>query len=235
MNSYTTISAWMRFTGISDPTDSNNSTRRTLGLDMLQETVEEFCAYMDDRADWLQTLTTLTLAQGTSAIELPSTFLKMGEAGRVILRYSADDRRELIPLTPHEVIELQEKNGSSTGIPEFYYVGLLDTSDYVPEINVDIKADAAYTLAVYYQRTPPTLTDVNSSSSGLQFIPAEYHYSVLLKGLIAKGARLLGDIRAPQLDIEYQRAMATAKATRVHGQEDAERIGRSGVAAYRSW
>jgi hypothetical protein len=234
MNAYELISAHLKFQGVADPTDGNSTSLRATALDRLQEATEEFWQYMDG-ADFQQAMTTVSLTSGAFSVDCPATFFKLGETGRLILRYTADDRRTLTPLTPHEVFEMQETNGSTTGIPRYYCIGLQDASSYYPEIHFDVKAESTMTFALYYVKTPPTLTDANTATSGLQYIPQEYHKSVLFKGLLAKAARDSGDARAPMFNQEFMQAMANAKAARIHGQEDAERIGRSSYASFEMW
>jgi hypothetical protein len=234
MNAYTINSAYLKFLGTSDPTDANNTGLRATALDRQQEATDEFWLYMDG-ADFQRKTTTVTNAINTSFVDAPSDFMKFGEHGRLYLQVSATDRREMIPLTDHEVFGMQQENGSNTGIPQFYCVSLQNSSDYVPQFQFDIKTDAAYTFFVAYLKTPPTLTDTDSASSGLQVIPAEYHRTVVLKGVIAKGARDNGDVRASVFEQQFQMAMAQAKASRTHGQEDDERIGRSGYSRLEMW
>lgn len=234
-NAYTLISAHLKFMGSTDPTDANSTSLRAASLDRLQEATEEFWQEMDGSDFQYSRDVSISTTAGQSYVDCPSNFAKFGTSGRLYLRYSADDRRELTPITPHELFELQEKNGSTRAVPEYYCVLLQNGSDYIPQVHFDCLADAAYTLAFYYMKVPPTLSDVNSSSSGLQYIPAEFHWSVLYKGLLAKGARDTGDQRVTLFEQQFQAAMAKAVVSRVHGQEDAERISREGYSAFQMW
>jgi hypothetical protein len=60
------------------------------------------------------------------------------------------------------------------------------------------------------------------------------YHSLLYKGTLARAARVLGDtVRQQQFEGEFQRALALAKSTRVHGQESDERTGRGGYSSWR--
>jgi len=234
MNAYALNSKVLTFFGSVDPTDANSTALRAVALDRAQEAHDEFWMFMDG-ADFQRKTTTITVTSGNNYADLPSDFMKFGDRGQLVLRVSDSDRRALEPLTDIEIFQYQESNGSSTGIPQFYCVMLQQGSDYTPLVQFDIKANATYTLSLLYFKVPPTLTDTNDNTSGLQFTPVEYHSAVMFKGALAKYSRHIGDARWPQFESDFKMAMANAKASRASGQEAPERILRGGAASWEMW
>jgi hypothetical protein len=232
MDTSTLIDAVMREWDYSSSSSDNTAVRVKI-LDKAQEVSDEAWLYFD-ASDFMEASTTLTLAQGTNSIAGPSNFYKCGDRGAVVLRVSADDRRSLTYLPPGELLIEQEASGSATGTPEAYSIWAMDgTTDLIPEFHFDCLADVAYTISVHYTKTSPVLVDTTGVNSQLHIWPVMYH-SLLYKGTLARAARVLGDtVRQQQFEGEFQRALALAKSTRVHGQESDERTGRGGYSAWR--
>lgn len=204
-------------------------------LDKANEASDEAWLHFDGE-DFQCSSTTVNLAQGASSVAAPTDFYKAGSDGGVFIQVAADDIRRLTYLPPGELREALKENGTQTGIPESYSVWAMDgVTDLIPEFHFDTIANAAYTIQVDYVMTPPVLTDATTTASNLHIWPVMYH-NVILKGTLARGARVLGDSqRQPQHEAEFQRVLALARSTRVHGQDDNERIGRAGYSAYRAW
>lgn len=231
-NAATLISSALTFYGNAASTDGNSTAQRAIALNRLKEAFEEFWWVMAGADFTRRKSTAVSIASGANSTVLPSDFFKFDDKGRVILRVSSDDRRILTPLPDGEIWEMQEVNGTRTAVPEFYCVGSQNSTDLLPELQFNVLSDATYTLSLLYMAVPPTLTDADSNSSGVQYVPTEHHQSVLFKGLLAKMGRDAGDSRAAMFQQEFERAMALAKATRDHGQEDGERIARGGYSAW---
>jgi hypothetical protein len=235
MNGYTLVSAWLREYDYNE-TSGDVSSVRAKGNDKLNEVSDEWWHEFDG-ADFQQKYDeSISTAANSSSAALPSDFLKTGSSGGVAIVVSSTDIRPLTFLPIGELRRKQRENAGTTDIPEFYSIGLqTGTTDIVRYLQFDCKADAAYVLQIDYMKVPPTITDVDTSVSGLQFWPAEYH-TTLLKGVLARGARIMGDtVRQQQFEGEWQRSKAIAMANRVHGQDDDERSGRGGYAVFRNW
>jgi hypothetical protein len=235
VNTSTLITAGLREFDY-DTSSADVTAVRTKLLDKAQEVSDEAWLHFD--GDDFQQISgdTVTLAINTNSIAAPANFYKCGEGGGVFVQVAADDIRRLTYVPPGELRAKQKDNGTSTGIPEFYSIVAMDgVTDLYPEFHFDILADVAYTIPVDYVRTPPVLVDATDTTSQLQVWPVMYH-TLLLKGLLARVARVMGDVsRQAQFEAEFQRGLALARSTRVHGQEDDERVGRGGYSAWRQW
>lgn len=235
MNAYTVISACMEFYDY-NATSSDNSSLRTKLLAREQEVFDEAWMEFGDEADFTQATTTVTLAQGASSVDLPTDFMSFGPNGGVFLRRSSTDRVPLTRITPRDLFEMLEENGTTTAEPGWFTVVGWSGSDFVPKLYVDVLADAAYTISVYYTKKPPTLSDTNSDASGLQTFPAEYHRSVIYKGTLARFAKDTGNSgQAQAFEAEYRAALAAAKSKRSMTAVEDERIGLGGYAQWRMW
>lgn len=235
MNAYTVISAVLEFYD-AVATSSDNSTLRAKALNREQEIVDELWQEFGDEGDFTQAQSTVTLASGTSSIELPSDFMTFGTQGGAILRRSATDRSPLVKWPTSELFKLLEENGSTTGEPTYFAVSQWNGSDFVPKLHVDLLADANYTIAVYYTKRPPTLSDSNTSTSGLEYLPTEFHRSLVYKGTLARYSKDVGNqVQAQAFEAEYRAALAAAKNKRSLTSVGEERIGGDGYAKWRMW
>jgi hypothetical protein len=221
VNAYTLISAVMTEHLDLAPTDSNNSGWRTKILGFQQEIVDEVCN--EEVWDFMQSQTTVSLTAATSSVSGPSDISTTSENGAVFIRVSGDDRKRLRYLPPPALFDLLETNGSGTGEPEFYTVAQQDAT-FIPKLHFDKIANQTYTISIYYERNPPTLTDTDGTSSGLQTIPARYHRSVIYKGVVARVASFNSAANASKLEADYRMALGAMKARRNQSIQDTERV-----------
>lgn len=214
---------------------SDNTAVRVKGLDKANEVSDEFWLEFDG-ADFQYKSATVSLASGTNSIAGPTDFYKTGDKGGVYISVSAGNVQRLTYLPPGELRQMQLENGTATGLPAYFTIFAMDgTTDLIPEIHVDVVADATYVLTVDYVMTAPVLTDATTTASNLHIWPSMYH-TTILKGVFARGARVMGDtVRQSQFESEFQRAKALAISRRVSGQDDDERVGRAGYSAWSMW
>ncbi len=93
--------------------------------------------------------------------------------------YDGYDKIVLSHVSERKMSELQ-KSGEESGIPAYYSIQLMDTSDVA--IQVYPAPERGFTLDVYLVGvTRDDLTDVETPSA----VPARYHHSVIGNGVIA--------------------------------------------------
>jgi hypothetical protein len=178
-------------------TDADNATRRVMVLEWLQEVVDEFCHERPWR--WLYTTTTVTVPDGQGYIALPSDFQEFGPYGGV---YDSQGRN-LLELSPQAIQDYRTSVSTGIAFPGGFAVFMADNG--VQRFQIP-ENSGAQTFTIWYKKTPPTCADsTNANTNGLNYIPTQYHYSVILAGLKAKAARSKADARAPELEMMFQR------------------------------
>jgi hypothetical protein len=235
VNTNTLIDAVLREYDYSESSADVSDVRLKL-LDKAQEVSDEDWEEFDG-VSWQTKAGTVSLTSGSNSVAVPTDFWKCGDSGGVFVQVTTDDIRKLTYLPPGELRQMQRENGTTTGIPAYYSIFTVEgTTDILQLIQVDVKADATYSLLVDYVMVGPTLADNDSATtSNLQYWPTQLH-SMLLKGLLARGSRIMGDtVRQSQHEAEHQKRLAAAIARWKHGQDDDERSGRGGYSAWRQW
>lgn len=165
--------------------DSDNTTRRARILAYAQETFDEVWQFRDFPFKY-KTGTTSVTANATFA-SLPSDFAEVGNQGGIYVSGTTGPLTEV----PIQALETDiQANYSPAGAPQRYAIFGVDTSN-VKRIYIDLAP--AVTLNLVYVRVPTALADATSAE--LSQIPAQYHNSVILPGVVAKTRRSKGDTR----------------------------------------
>lgn len=171
-------------------TDADNAVRRTRVLQALQEIYEEVWNFRE----WRFKLTsgTVTVLNNTSSIAMPSDFLDMGSEGAV---YSAAGIK-MVEQPAQRLLEWRQL-GIGTGSPvDTFAIFNFDATSGLPLFQLPNTVSGNTAFTVWYNRVAPTLADsVTAATSKLHFIPAQYHNTVLLPGVVAKIRKQKGDTR----------------------------------------
>lgn len=183
------------------PDDLANTRNRAQFLLMLQQVEYEVENGRDLQYLYKDDLT-ITLAQGGNTAIPPADYRDMGAGGKI---YVPAIPRELDgPKQDSEILALRYENGGAGRcIEEFGYWNKLFQFAV---------ADAAYTFAVHYLRqsqlladsTDPTLAVDNST---VLLMPLEYHYTVLLSGVLSRSNMVKDELRNEQANV-YERGKA---------------------------
>jgi len=186
MNAYEATSKILLYTDNTLATDAGTAKRRVKILEWMQEIFDEVWNW----ADWDWTYKAGSIIVPTAGyVALPSDFVRFGSKGRA---YDSNGR-PLDEVNPQQILEQHLSSGQVSTIREF---AVYIADDGVMRLYTP-KPGSALTLTIYYKFKPPTLVDINhATSSNLQHIPSEYHYSVILAGLKERAARSKGDARA---------------------------------------
>jgi hypothetical protein len=187
------------------PADAENADLRALALSH----VIEIWAYVWTAYDWgfKRKSGTVTVLINTCSIALPSDFSDFGVYGSV--RRASDgcllaDKQH----DPQYVSELQRLSTDRGEADCFAVYGTAATTPFGPLLQTRY-VSAATALNLWYSMVPPTL-DESTNVDNLNFIPAQFHYPVLIPGLRALGAYAHGDARKQDfaMDPAFVAAMA---------------------------
>lgn len=190
MTSSALLDLILSYTDNISATDADNATRRLRVLQALQEIYEEVWNFRE----WRFKLTsgTITVLATTSSIAFPSDFLDMGSEGAV---YS-NTGIKMVEKPAQELLEWRQL-GIGTGSPvDTYAIFNFDATSGLPLFQIPNTVTSNTAFTVWYNRTAPTLADSTTpATSKLHFIPAQYHNTVLLPGVVAKIRKQKGDTR----------------------------------------
>lgn len=183
-------------------TDADNATRRIMVLEWLQEVVDQFWHERPWR--WAYATTTVTVPDGQGYVALPSDFQEFGPYGGV---YDSQGRN-LLEVNPQSIQDYRTAASSPIAFPGGFGVFMADNGVQrfqIPENSGD------QTFTIWYKKTPPTCLDsTNASTNGMNYIPSQYHYSVILAGVKAKAARSKADQRTGEWEALFQRGLNRA-------------------------
>lgn len=172
-----------------DPLDSDNENRRARALLYLQETVDFIWFFRP--WSWTYTSGSVTVLSGNSSVDLPADFNQITKNGQVT---RSSDSIELVEIPEHMLLTIRTESilsGRST-VDEYALFGFNSTTSR--RLIQTIQVQANTTLGLYYKKVPPTLIDADTAS-GLTQVPAEYHHSAVLPGVVAKLRVSKGDSR----------------------------------------
>lgn len=188
MNTSELLDLSMDFDGVLS-TDSEYTRRRARHLAWAQEIVDEVC---DERPfSWRMTSTTVTFTAGVNAADLPANFVELGPTGG-LWDASVSPARKLDEQSPQIVQGLQIQT-NAISIHSCFSIFAVDATP-VQQLQIGRNGqNQSFTL--WYIQSPPTLADA-TTSSGLEYIPVQYHRTVVLAGLKAKIMRANEDSRA---------------------------------------
>jgi hypothetical protein len=182
------ISRIVNYTDNTDSTDADNVTRRGRILQYCQEVFD----YVWNFRPWIFKYRTSTVTiNGTTGIgDLPADFNSLGPEGKL---YDTSSGRQLWEDSYYKMMEKIRLGLQAGNPPELFALGGLDTVTFQRTVQI-IPPGTALTLTLDYEAKSPILVDA-ASSSNLELIPADYHFSVLLPGVHARTAQSQGDIR----------------------------------------
>lgn len=200
--------------------DSQYDRRRQTYLDWLQEISDRFQLLRP--FSWRLKPATLTLAGGVDFTELPADFSEVGATGSV-----RDLNRQGRRLTERSPIIIQSlKTAPPRSLHEEFSIFAKETAEAGDpgRLYFQIAANgSAQSFGMWYLPEPATLTDVATHLSGLDRIPAKFHFSVLLPLMRAKINEANDGLREKY---EREANQGIDSAFRAHDEE-----GRSGVQA----
>lgn len=191
-------------------TPADYSDRRLRLLDYLREVVDEIWWLRD--WPWRMKSGTVTVPAGAGAVVVPADFNDWGHEGGI---YGADGQ-PLDPVSEREILDLREA-GHRSDTPDRYSIFDEDSTGMAPTYRKMLQFpmnDAAVTLKLWYQATPPAL-DESSNNNNLRFIPVQYHRNTIVPGVRFKSQQSKSDARSAQSKVEYEAAkaaMLTAEA-----------------------
>ena len=222
-NTKTLIDAVLLRTENQSSTDAANSPRRTRILEWTQQVFDEVWNHRPWA--WTHSSTTLTISGGSSSAALPSDFQEIGPEGGAWQSSGITNPFRLEEVSPQQIIELQQGSQSFAIHSKFAVFGVNDTIG--TQLFQTAKCSGSINFNVNYKIQAPTLADLDSTSSNLQYIPASYHYSVLLPGVQALSARSKGH-KQLQSDYfaAYSRGLSSMRAREDRRRSGVQRFGR---------
>lgn len=186
-----------------DPTDLDYADRRARILQLAQEVVDDVWHFRDFSLK--QRTTTMTVTSGQSSCNLPADLGDTGDLGGVFLNGILME--EVYPI---QLIQLKEGLSGANGYNADYVYAIFSegtTTPYLRKLQTTTRGSNT-TYNIYYSATPPTLSDTTDDPAGesLSLIPAQYHNTVLIPGVMAKVNRGKGDTR--DFLSSYQRGLS---------------------------
>ena len=157
----------------------------------------------------LKTGTCTATLDGAAA--LPADFGTFGSHGGVSINA---ERRTLLPVPEHQLLELRTRTSGTAARPECYALaGQTDEVDasgnILRTILVHKRPEEPVDLDLAYYFRPPILTE-ETAEVDFGFIPAEYHAGPLYDGASARLLFGLGDPRSVEMEQRYQLGKARA-------------------------
>ena len=153
---------------------------------------------------------TVTVLSGNNKVALPDDFQEFGPHGSV--HGPPSGKTLLEERSPQEITRLQQLGiaGNPTEFAVFdsaVTAGL--TSAAVSYIQIPQTAGSGgIALALAYEVTPPTFTDVATVPNGYDKFPVSFHYSTVFAAVKALAAQGIGDARAAsEFEGKYQRGL----------------------------
>lgn len=174
-------------------TDGDNTVRRTRVLQWCQEVFDLVYAHKA----WPFRYITGDVTTVNGLIVVPADFHDFGDEGGVF-NPLGERMMQVNPKTIHRMREAGEVDPN----PSLFALYGFDASTARPNINI-VNTTSSVVLTLWYLKVAPTLADSTTpGTSNLFYIPAAYHNSVLLAGVVARTRRAKGDTRNWQADFE---------------------------------
>lgn len=184
--------------------DANASPKRARILGAAQRALDEICA----EDDWLFSYktSTVSISSGANTGDLPADFMEFGEVGGIFEDNTDVQWGEGRPVDVYSGV-IQGLTGDSEELASNFG---WNTSNGRRTIRTRGNVGAATTLTILYRATTPALTDqTGTTTSGLYFLPASYHYPVLLPKILMFLDIDHGDINRTEED--YKRGLSAMR------------------------
>lgn len=218
-----------------DPSDSYYTSEWVpKALRLLTKVVYDFWAY----APWdfkIGGPTNISLVGPADNADLPADFLRVGTGGKVVVpgqgpvhykRPMAFNEVALAPTPPTGprpfIYTIQGRNVATSRVKAFF-------SPYPP-------SGTTVTIRLMYEIKRPTLVYQDTAGHGMEYIPEEYHESVILPGLIdLLGSQIVDGRTTQELSPRFANALRMAAAEREHGLEEIQQYGDDGIPEEEMW
>ena len=179
------ISTVINYTDNVSATDADNGDRRARILQLTQETFEDVWNYRE--WPWrFRGPTTLAITAGSA--DLPADFADFGQNGGVFDVASGRKFSEL----PIQMFQERILTGANNNVDDEFAVFNQATTDGDKKIYVPT---AVTSIKIFYLATASTLVDATDATNNLFLIPARWHQTVILPGVVARVRTNKGDGR----------------------------------------
>ena len=188
------------FLDIGQPT-ANDTAFRTRCLFHVQRAVDELWIFRP----WpMKAGGGINLVVATTGIgDLPTDF---GGPGYFLTVNNPDGKYKLEWMAPKRLFDLRERETGTDKRPRWYTFADEKSTTGIQQIHVHKKPTASVTLHIGYEAQSPGITD-SAAPSGMEFIPLQYHSTVIFEGAKAYLMEDEGDARAPMVRARFRRFM----------------------------
>lgn len=223
MNAKELIDKVLLYTDNTLASDAGTATRRIKYLEWAQEVFDQ--VWHERPWRWSMSSTALTVPAGQGYVALPADFHSVSPYGRA---YNNADKG--VPMDEVQPQLIQSALLRDSGVSRPSVFAIMRADDGVQRFYVQ-KNSPALVVTLWYKTSSPTLVDVaHATTSKLQYIPAGYHYTVILAGVKEKSARQKGDARAAaDWHQIYVQGLARMVVNEVDRRSTVRRMGRAVV------
>lgn len=165
------------------------------------------------RAWWFKQTSAVISIDNTGKGNLPANFSSFGKDGSVV---NLTTKRALYWRPPNWIMKMRSVN-TGTSLRPGYYTLQGHNATGTRYLQVWRTPPSAINLTAYYDKQAPTLTDVDTTSSGLADIPDDFHETVLLYDLISRLQVDEGDSRNVEFRMLARKAEADLWAEHMQG------------------
>jgi hypothetical protein len=134
---------------------------------------------------------------------LPTDF---GGPGYLLTVNNPDGKYKLEWMAPARLFDLRERETGVDSRPHWYTLADENQTSGLQQIHVHKKPLASLTLHLGYELQSPQILD-STAPSGMEFIPLQYHSTVIFEGAKAYLMEDEGDARAPMVRARFRRFM----------------------------
>jgi hypothetical protein len=200
------ISQVLAYTDNTNPSDADNSDRRTRLLFYLREILAE--VWYNREWPFSRREVVLTVGAGDAYATAPDDFLALGEYGSILLA----DPQAGAPLenVPEYQIVQARQTSLTTESPEIFSIFDQDPVTFAPRIQFP-NNNAAFDIVVSYLKKAPEI-DESANNTAISEVPEQYHQTVLVPGLRARSTASKGDARWNEHQGIYLTALNWMKA-----------------------
>jgi len=214
VNTKTLIDAVLNYTDNIGATDADNATRRARMLQYAQEVWDYVWLY----ADWHWAYRTATGGSVGSdgVMAVPTGFSRFGGKGGL---FNAANGRKCEEEYDMAMFQHRYLGGYRDNLEKFTRWGQ-NTTTGAQQFRFYATSG---TITSVYLAVPPTLVDIDdTTTNNLFFIPAQYHNTVLLPGIVAKTRTSKGDMR--DFDKDFLKGLGLMHAKEVVNQTGAQML-----------
>lgn len=209
MDTSTLLTTVLKFDANISATDADNTQRRARYLQYAQEVFEYVWLYSE--WDFSYASTSQTVSAASSSGSLPADFLELGQKGML---FNTTTNRKMKEIPPQDIMEMRAR-----GIVDLNVFAISGYNTTTSRKQIQLTHTQGFTGTVFYRMTAPTLVDTTGTSSNLQYIPYQYHQTVLLPGVRMKARKSVGDMRdfeqAFEKNIQFMLARERPRKTAV--------------------